>query len=369
MRPPAELARRIDIDASASAAATGPDDWQFEAVAEAIDLGGLAELLPVQRAWPLHGTGELSLGARWLAGELQTVEFRAEVADFELGEAGPDNLPFAELVLAGEFAPLAGDGWRLALEEIGVARGDFRWDDSARAGFELTRVDGEIDSVALSADFIRLAELAPVVSQFPQTQLAEQWRLYEPAGEIRDLNFRLGRRGDSLDYELSAAFAGLAVNRAGDMPGISGVSGRIRASEDSGNIEFASGAIGLDWPLLFAETVGVESLNGPVAWYQSRDDVRLLSGGLAIGLLGETARAGFDFRLPRDGSSPILSVRTELAAADLVAARRYLPRPLMAESVVSWLDRAVVGGRARDIEFVFEGLQQKVQRCFIGCKL
>jgi uncharacterized protein (TIGR02099 family) len=246
-------------------------------------------------------------------------------------------------------------GWRLQLDDIDVSRNGRSWTPSGSAAFSIDLAGGRVQTVTLAADFLRLEDLQPILSAFPDTQLAEQWELFEPTGDILDLAFSIERRNSGFIYELDTGFDQVAVRQVGTTPGITGLTGSVRASEDSGTIEFQSQALSVDWPSLFRQRLEAESLAGAVLWRQGLSVVQILSVDLDVGLLGREARATFDLKLPRDGTSPTIDLEAELESVGLTAAKRYLPTGILPEALVNWLDLSVTGGTARDIELTLAG--------------
>ncbi len=62
----------------------------------------------------------------------------------------------------------------------------------------------------------------------------------------------------------------------------------------------------------------------------------------------------FSFDLPRAGK-PFLDLQTRFADGDVTAVPRYLPAHIMPPGVVTWLDRAFLGGRVRGGVALFHG--------------
>lgn len=353
--PPDGLAERLTLDVSTvRPVADGRSSrWRLEADTDALDLGVLAALLPIDPVVAVSGHGAVDVTLEWSDQRLASIGLGIDFADVGIGDAG--NEPYEQLKFVADWRRSGEAGWGLALDQIEVSRNGSAWEPSGSASFSLATVDGAVQAITLASDFFRLEDLQPVFSAFPETQIAEQWELFEPAGDVRDLDFSIDRRNSSFAYELETSFERFAVRQLGTTPGIAGISGRVSATEDSGTIEFQSGEVSVEWPSLFRETLSAESLTGAVIWRQGLGVVQVTSVDLDVGLMGREARASFDLRLPRDGSAPTIDVAAQLASVELVAAKRFVPTGILPVALINWLDRAVTGGLARNIEFSMAG--------------
>jgi uncharacterized protein (TIGR02099 family) len=357
LRPEIALAGPVEVDLAAQLPEEAGDRiaWQADITAPALDLAALARLVPVDTVVPLGGRGDVSARFEWAGGQIVAAGLDAAFESLAIGAPAGGDETIEALAFTSAWRRTGAEEWRLTLDDVAMSRNGREWPPENSASFTLGRSAGETSTVGLSADFIRLEDLAPFLGAFPEWQVAEQWALFEPAGDVRDLEFSLENRAAGLVYALDVEFADLAVRQIGPTPGLSGVSGSIDATEDSGTIEFSSGPFRLDWPTLFRQVVEADSLTGAVVWRQGRDVVQLLSVDLGLGFLGEEAQASFDLRLPRDGQSPVLEPNATLPAVDLAAGRAYLPGPILPAPVYDWLVAAVTGGRASNIELGFYG--------------
>lgn len=357
LSPEAALAGPVEVDLTAQIPDEAGDGiaWQADVAVQQLDLAALERLVPVDEFVPLSGRGDVDGRLEWANGQIVAAGVDADFENLAIGSTAGGDAAFAALAFTAGWRQTGAEEWQLTLDDVAISRSGRVWPAENSARFTLGRTAGDTSAVRLSADFVRLEDLAPMLGAFPEMQIAEQWALFEPAGDVSDLEFSLENRASELVYVLDVSFADLAVRQVGPTPGLRGVSGRIEATEDSGTIEFASGPFALDWPTLFPQVVEADSLTGAVVWRQGRDVVQLLSVDLGLGILGEEARASFDLRLPRDGQSPVLELNATLPATDLVAGKAYLPAPIMPASVYDWLVAGVAGGRARNIEFGFYG--------------
>lgn len=355
LQPPEAMAGpvRIAVEGTLPDGANRAGLWRLSADAGGIDIGEIAGLFFPGRETGPEGRGRVAAEVEWSAGALAAWRARIDLEDFEPGGSGLGSYEQLDLML--NWSRTGPTGWELDLEDLALSHAGSGWPGGVTGRFALNRDEEGVQAVSLVASFLRLDDLAPAILAFPDTQIAEQWKLFEPAGEIRELDFSLERRGANFVYDLDAVFENLAVLQVGDNPGLEGLGGRVQASENSGTVELATGALRLDWPLLFPASIGADSLSGAVVWRERPDAVQIIGVNLNLGILGEEAHATFDLLLPTDGGPATLDLDAELAEVGLVPAKAYLPERIMPGKVVDWLERSVQGGRGHDIELEFSG--------------
>ena len=154
---------------------------------------------------------------------------------------------------------------------------------------------------------------------------------------------------------MSADFAGLGIETFEDVPGVTGLTGQVRADSRAGRLELASEGAALDWPALFRGVLDVPELRGIVVWRAGQDAVRVVSDDLLVVTPDASLRSNLELTLPMDDSSPELDLRTTVSEFDIAAVPRYLPAHKMPPTVVAWLDSALRGGRATSADVTFVG--------------
>ncbi len=134
------------------------------------------------------------------------------------------------------------------------------------------------------------------------------------------------------------------------MPGVTGLTGQVRADSRAGRLELASENAVLDWPVLFRDALDVAELRGIVVWRAGQDAVRVVSDDLLVVTPDASLRSNLELTLPMDDSSPELDLRTAVSEFEIAAVQRYLPARKMPPTVVAWLDSALRGGRVTSAE-------------------
>ena len=212
------------------------------------------------------------------------------------------------------------------------------------------------------------AAAANVIELEPLAQLAATLPL--PA-DVRRLLADLAPRGRLLDTKLEwggdlaapkriavrGRFADLGMHARGELPGFSGLSGSIEASETKGSVSLASRKAELDFPRIFPEPrIALETLNGRIDWERQGERqiaVRFSSLNFSNAHLSGNASGAYTYT----GSGPgTIDLSAQLNRADGAQIARYLPLPeIMGKATRDWLAAGIVSGQASDVRLRLRG--------------
>ncbi len=360
-RPPSEFADRIEVAAQAFVADTqvGAEftgNWRLSAALDEVDLAAAASLFPPSAVAPQAGHGDVSIWLEWQSGELASGT--AELALVDVALQSPldgGGSRFERIALSGDWQR-ASDAWRFALRDVAVTRAGRAWPESATVDIDVEHGADGVEHFALVSSFLRLEDLTPFFAPLPESRLLESWFALAPRGDLRGVDIGLTRAPDeSIEYTVAAEFAGLGVATLEDSPGVTGLTGQVRADSRTGRLELASEDATLDWPALFRGVLDVPELRGTVVWRAGQDAVRVVSDDLLVRTPAAALRSNLELTLPADDGSPRLDLRTDVSGFDIAAVSPYLPANKMPPTVVAWLDSALRGGRATGGEVTFVG--------------
>src|SRR5688572_10462369 len=360
--PPPEFAGHIEVTAQASvedeadAGARFTGDWRLSANLDEVDVAVAARLFGPSAVAPQAGRGHVAIWLDVAGNVVESGTVDLSLADVALQSTfGAVDSRFEHIALSGDWVR-SSEAWRIALRDVAVTRSGRAWPEPAAVDIEVGRDDDGVDHVALRSSFLRLEDLTPFFAPLPESQALESWFALAPRGDLREVDISLTRNADEwVDYMVSADFEGVGIEKFEAAPGISGLTGQVRADSRSGRLELASEGAALDWPQLFRGVIDVPELKGIVVWRAGQDAVRLVSDDLVVVTPAASLRSDLELTLPNDDSSPTLDLRTSASAFDIAAAPRYFPANKMPPTVVAWLDSALRGGRATSAEATFVG--------------
>lgn len=302
------------------------------------------------RAW-------LTLGEKQLHGVIADVQL-----DDVLARLAPD-LPKLDLVYFGgriswrDLEP--GQSLQTRKLNFGLRSGlsfsqsDFRFKSIPEQKRKPARGEVELDSLALEP-VAALADYLPL-----DAEIREKLRQVQPKGTLKDLSLRWTGNWPSADhYTVKGKFSDLAAHAyklpdGGGVPGFSGLSGNLDASEKGGKVMLNSSMFKLDLPGVFDHDVGLDSLIAQVGWSRKGEQLefRLTGAKLANSHLAGTASGSF--RTSASGIGEIdLSAQFNRADARFVSF--YMPL-VVGKDTRDWLAQSLKAGHASDVRLRLKG--------------
>ncbi|HEU4708892.1 MAG TPA: DUF3971 domain-containing protein, partial [Methylophilaceae bacterium] len=182
-----------------------------------------------------------------------------------------------------------------------------------------------------------------------------------PQGELRKLSLHwkgstaneTGKYKLPEEYTLRTQFAGLGIKAFDAVPGFSNLSGGIDANESRGMLTLNAKEAILDFSKVFRTPIPADTLKGQIQWTRGKDglDFRFHNLALANAHLAGSVNGRYLDRTGRDG---YLDLQAALSRADAKYARTYYPL-ILSEHLITWLDRAILGGQGSDIKVALKG--------------
>ena len=209
---------------------------------------------------------------------------------------------------------------------------------------------GELQTDALElAPLVALADHLPLGEEV-RRQLAE----YSPKGTLRDVVMSWsGEWSEPRQYSARGRFLRLSLNRSGRIPGFSGVSGRMEATERGGTLTLNSQKTVVHMPLVFRDAVELDVLSAQVSWARTGVETELWINNVAFSNAHLDGSVSGIYRTEGKTSGSIdLTGRLTRAEARFVS--RYIPLTI-AKSTRDWLDAALLAGRSNNVTLRLKG--------------
>ena len=221
--------------------------------------------------------------------------------------------------------------------------------------FTLNDPDTPAQSGRIEFDRIQLEPLSDIAIHAP---LPERWRAefvhLAARGTVTDGRFTWQGDPEAPEgYSGSAKFGNAGVRAHNGMPGMTGITGTLTATQAGGELTLASRKGALELPKAFAEPVAFERLSGNVHWEHKGDRTAVRFDKLEFTLPGVTGTAAGTYRTDPAGSGE-LEMTAQCASVDVREVQRDLPLAVNA-ATREWLRGALVTGVASDTRLKFAG--------------
>lgn len=218
------------------------------------------------------------------------------------------------------------------------------------AGGARAQAGGEIQANALQlAPLVALADHLPL-GQEARRQLAE----YSPKGSLHDVSMNWsGEWREPRQYSIRGRFQGLSLNRAGKVPGFSGVSGTVEASERGGTLFLTSQKATAVMPLVFRDAHEFDALSAQISWARSAGETELWINSVAFSNAHLAGSVTGVYRTA-GATSGSIDLTGRLTRADARFVSRYIPLAV-GKTARDWLDAAFIGGRSNSVTVRLKG--------------
>jgi uncharacterized protein (TIGR02099 family) len=355
---PAELASPLDLRGDIRGRTVKAlDDWDGKLFLQLdyVDIAAWRTWLPFPIEFP-HGAGALRAWLTFSDGHL--VDAVADVRLANVRARLAKDLPELDLAeLAGRI------GWKQsdAGFEVNTSRLGFTTSGGLTlhpADFLLRHARGSGRKPAQGEMRANALELAPLVTLADHLPLGDEVRKrlaeYSPRGSLYNMALRwTGEWHQPEQYSVRGRFHNLAVNRSGKVPGFTGFSGTVDASERGGTLSLSALAASVEMPLVFRDNHEFEALVAQLAWTRSGGETELRLNNISFAnahLAGEVIGV---YRTAGDTRGSI-DLTGKLAHADARFLSRYIPL-LVGKTARDWLDSAFIAGRSNNVTLRVKG--------------
>jgi uncharacterized protein (TIGR02099 family) len=347
---PERLASRLDVRGNFTGDSFGDTgEWKGQLYTQ-LDYADV----PAWKAWVTlpkafkHGKGALRLWMGFDRGQLTSVDGDVALAGVQARLS--EELPQLDLSeLRGRI------GWHLLDRGFEVVTQ--RLSLQMRDGFKLKPTDfylrladdqdNKLASGEIRANALELADISVLTSYMPLGEvLKQQIADTAPHGRIADLRAQWqSSAGVIARYEVKARFDGLSMRRVGEMPGFSGLSGKVDGVDSSGTLTLNSRRFKLDAPQLFAEPVEFDTLNARLGWQRNTRglEIKLSNVELANSDLAGTIFGTYQAEAEGPGS---IDATVDMTRVAVKRTAHYTPVPAVNKETRDWLQAALQGGQA-----------------------
>ncbi len=244
---------------------------------------------------------------------------------------------------------LRGERLRMTtVEGFGMQQGKLRVRSRLANGKEL--LDGEISVEDLEVEpFTQFAANLPLGQQ-----IQDQLRGFSPKGHLQKTRFNWKGSRDGVDeYRLQSRFSRLAITPSHGVPGFSGLTGDIDATEHDGSLNVDSTSAMLDLKGILRWPIPAERISGLIKWQTGAGVTEVQIARLAI--TNQHLSGSLDASYRYDGvKGGYLDLNGKFGNADGHFAKFYYPL-ILDKSTLDWLDTSIFNGHGDNVQVVIKG--------------
>ncbi|HQN64575.1 MAG TPA: YhdP family protein [Methylophilus sp.] len=207
----------------------------------------------------------------------------------------------------------------------------------------------------LKLDTVRLESLREFAGYIPiPPEHMLQLESMAPSGQLSRLDARWkGDQTSTQAYSISTQFSELSLNAYGNIPGISKLTGSLKANEKRGTLTLDSKQATLDLKDILRWPIPLDTVKGDIHWQNSDDSTVITTDSLNLAnphLAGKVT-AGFTHH-PTNGD--YLELEGSFGKGNAKFAPFYYPI-ILGKPTLHWLDTSILSGKAEDIKVIVKG--------------
>jgi uncharacterized protein (TIGR02099 family) len=208
----------------------------------------------------------------------------------------------------------------------------------------------------VQANLLELQGLGHLMEYLPlDPKFKKQFVEYSPQGRLEKLQATWRVDEDNqLRYQIAGHFDDLSMQRVGDLPGFSGLSGEVDGDESSGRLLVNSHNFKVDAPQVMQEAVSFDSFSAKLGWVTKKNgfEVAMRNVALSNSDFSGTAYGGYQ-TLPNGPGK--LDLSAHISRASLPNVSKYIPKIALGDSAQHWLKEALLSGQSNDASIRIKG--------------
>ena len=246
-------------------------------------------------------------------------------------------------------------GWRVQAHDFFIERGGRRW-PAVEADVRFDRGQGGERRWQAQLPFLRLQDIAPLIGALPGNVVVNAVRTHQPQGDLTDVDV-LVSQADAADPQvvISGRFERLGWASAGRIPGLTGLSGRVRMDKLGGALNVESDALRIDAPNVFADALEAWRLTGAISWREQDDGWRVISDNVLLATKDFDVLTHFEMLTHANDIAPDLTLSMDVGDLDIARTMDYLPVKIMKPKLVTWLTGALRSGTVHSATVKVDG--------------
>ncbi len=355
--PPTDVAQRLDLRGDLRGGSVSqPEGWsgQLYSRVDAVDLAAWNRQTPWSQETVRGGHGQLRFWLTVKKGMPRQIVGDARLRDISLQFAQDLRiLAFRDLDSRIVWQRLKNDRHDIHTEGLRYTTATGETSSAAKLGLQLQAdANGQFKPTQAEAEGLRLEAVTALADAIPLPKnMHDLVEKLSPRGLV---DFAQVQQVDGNRYAVTARFHDVGVNAYDKLPGINGLSGRIKTDQAGGEAEIDSRNFSFDDTSIFRNPLAFATVEGRLTWQLPKQ------GGLKLDI-AKLKFANADLTGEAHGSIQTApgrpaqaDIQASLGRGEANAVWQYLPKAV-SDDAYAWLKRSLVGGYASDVQFILKG--------------
>ncbi len=208
----------------------------------------------------------------------------------------------------------------------------------------------------LRANLLDLEGLGKLMAYLPlESKYKKQFVDFSPKGQVENLHASwLMKNEQELNYKIKAKFSELAMQRVGDVPGFSGLSGEIDGADGGGKLLINSHKLKVDAPQFMPAALAFDTLSAQSSWQRHEKHLELKLHNISVSNEDVNGTAYGSYQTLDNGPGKI-DLHVHLTHASVPHAGRYIPLVALDGMTRKWLNKALLEGQSNDFNLRLKG--------------
>lgn len=357
---PSELGHKLELALDLHGDLLNPAQWKgvFHLKGKAVKIAELDILPEVKGMRVVSGITDCAVWGKWENGRISDLSGDVALYGFGLKKKKQKDITYVD-ILKGQLAWQGNsDNWSFGVSNLSYTTdGVHRPKIAIMARHNTSDVD-QSTMLDVSLDYIRLDDLRKTIlyTGLLDKKQARMLNKLSPAGEVRNLRvYAKSLKKELKHFEVTAVADKVDLAAWQEIPGVSGLSGNIKLTEQRGYFDLQSNAFKIDAPQILRSPLSLQHAKGIIKWENLAGNWQINTSGL------ELKNQDLDSRLDAtittsNAKHPVhLDIRVGVKDMDAKKVSNYLPIGIMPKNLVNWLDQLFIDGQLTQAGFAIHG--------------
>ena len=351
---PSTLGDKITLSFDLIGSLTLPETWDVKAFVKSkrFNLQPVQKYIKNKNFNIVNGTVDLALWLDWKDKNIKQLSGDVNLYDFSYKSFKNKVVTINNISGIFDAHQEENNKW-----EVGVDKFNYENEKSlSNSKFSLAfgYKDDVVDSFYLRADKLNLKSISKIVvdNNFVNRNKKSYINDLNVHGDLSDLAVSWQ---DNELYKLKAKFSGFGINSRKNIPKIESVSGTVIYEQHEGLISLSSENSIIGFPNLFRDEFKLDTLSADVKLSNTKAGILFDIKYLQTVSTEVKSVSSARLWLPKNDASPYLDLQTHVSEGDVSKVSHYLPVSIMDESLVNWLDKALVNGKVEKSTVLYNG--------------